>query len=672
MMDYRSSPWPTSTDYTIAIQDVDSAFSHPELAEAVLSTDTFGLPLSASGQNAIAYQLSNSEGTVAVRCFLREPLEGSTRYESLASHLCHSPCPVLAPAHWLKEGIQVGEAWWPIVVMPWIEGRPLNLVVEDVAEDPEALLCLATNWREAVLELQAAGIAHGDLQHGNVLVTDDLEITFIDLDGIWVPTIGTGPPNEIGHPNYQHPNRGPSHWGPNVDTYSALLIELSLRAVAADPSLFHDLAGGENLVFTNLDLKSAGKTQVWQRLDTSTDPAVRALGATLLTWCDHQDPPELPFHEVTSCTPTRPLATTQAKTNIETADGENWWETSTDTNNEVKPPASTVLPSDDGLDRNEAPSPTLSSPGPADLSQTDGRRSRRSVRSLLGANAAVSGLVGGALAGLLGSLIQGALYPSLEGGRGVPIAFVSAIVVLLGGALTAWQTFVRGATAAAIGRFCLGAAVGAAAALASMLVADLVVTAMVDFPDDTNATTAIALSWAIVAATVGMAIGLLTGWRAGLGGFLGGALGGMMGGFLFGSFAGEFENGTLIINGSDPGTLLTAVYVSAVVGFSVGFSFRVVRRGSLTIIEGRSKGIETLIGKQEATIGSGSANTLVLAGDDAIESRHAVIDLRSEEPRISAHGHVVVDGEAVDGSAALRNGAVLAIGGSFIRFNVRD
>ncbi|QLQ08322.1 MAG: hypothetical protein HZY76_21580 [Anaerolineae bacterium] len=52
--------------------------------------------------------------------------------------------------------------------------------------------------------LQTHGIAHGDLQHGNVLVAAD-ELRLIDYDGMYVPPLSGRESHEIGHRNYQHP-----------------------------------------------------------------------------------------------------------------------------------------------------------------------------------------------------------------------------------------------------------------------------------------------------------------------------------------------------------------------------------------------------------------------------------------------------------------------------------
>src|SRR2546430_4647189 len=49
-------------------------------------------------------------------------------------------------------------------------------------------------------------VAHGDLQHGNILVRGG-SIQLVDYDGMWVPALKGRHATEIGHRAYQHPER---------------------------------------------------------------------------------------------------------------------------------------------------------------------------------------------------------------------------------------------------------------------------------------------------------------------------------------------------------------------------------------------------------------------------------------------------------------------------------
>ena len=54
--------------------------------------------------------------------------------------------------------------------MEWVEGQTLNRFVEESLEKPKMLRQLLELWPKLAGRLREAGIAHADLQHGNVLL----------------------------------------------------------------------------------------------------------------------------------------------------------------------------------------------------------------------------------------------------------------------------------------------------------------------------------------------------------------------------------------------------------------------------------------------------------------------------------------------------------------------
>src|SRR5207247_3804164 len=95
---------------------------------------------------------------------------------------------------------------------------------------PVALAALRTKWAILVRHLEAARVAHGDLQHGNILVRGG-SIQLVDYDGMWVPALSGRHATEIGHRAYQHPERSGQDYGQQIDRFSALVIYLSLAAL---------------------------------------------------------------------------------------------------------------------------------------------------------------------------------------------------------------------------------------------------------------------------------------------------------------------------------------------------------------------------------------------------------------------------------------------------------
>ena len=98
------------------------------------------------------------------------------------------------------------------------------------------------------------GIAHGDLQHGNIKVEAGCRIILVDYDGMFVPSMQGFTSNELGHRNYQHPGRTKDHFGGYLDNFSAWSIYTSLYCLTLDPTLWRKLeAGDECLLFRQED-----------------------------------------------------------------------------------------------------------------------------------------------------------------------------------------------------------------------------------------------------------------------------------------------------------------------------------------------------------------------------------------------------------------------------------
>src|SRR5690606_30691261 len=104
--------------------------------------------------------------------------------------------------------------------------------------------------------LRSKGVAHGDLQNGNVMVNSGLKL--IDYDGIYVPTMAVGQGTELGHKHFQHPKRSTADFGPTIDRFSFIVIDLSLRAIAHNPKLFAKYSNGENIILTANDFLDPG------------------------------------------------------------------------------------------------------------------------------------------------------------------------------------------------------------------------------------------------------------------------------------------------------------------------------------------------------------------------------------------------------------------------------
>jgi hypothetical protein len=284
-------PWPVSQDYNEAIQNAASNFAEAELRAGEVVTDALGLPRPCSGNFADVYQVCcpQTGNRWAVKCFTR-PVGGlQERYRAISAFLPGSRLPFIIEFEYLEKGIRVGGMWYPIVKMPWVEGLTLNTFIRDSLEQPALLEALGQLWLRMARRLRRAGAAHGDLQHGNVLLVPGrtpqaLALRLIDYDGMYVPALASIRSGELGHPNYQHPLRlRQGLYGPDVDRFGLLVVAAALRCLLiGGRPLWQRYDTGDNLLFTQKDFASPHQSPLFAELLQMPDRETRSVAARLM------------------------------------------------------------------------------------------------------------------------------------------------------------------------------------------------------------------------------------------------------------------------------------------------------------------------------------------------------------------------------------------------------
>lgn len=270
-------PWPTGQDYNEAIQSPSSAFSDSELRLASVESTPLGLPRPRSGAFATVYRLYDSHNSWAVKCFNREQKDNQERYAAISSCLNSAHLPYMVDFDFLKQGIRLRGTWYPIVKMEWVHGEPLNVYLERNLKNRSALIQLATNWVAMTQSLRSAGIAHGDLQHGNVLVIGS-QLKLVDYDGMYVPSLAGRISNETGQPNFQLPQRTAGDFGPYLDNFSEWVILVSILALIAEPQLWQNFRGGDDcLLFRKRDFEAPDQSTLFKQLERSPDQQIAAV-----------------------------------------------------------------------------------------------------------------------------------------------------------------------------------------------------------------------------------------------------------------------------------------------------------------------------------------------------------------------------------------------------------
>ena len=245
--------YPTPSEYQEALQFPEDAFSDDALQQAHPDENMLGLPRAITGHFAAVFPMTASTGERwAVKCFFTDATDQQARYDRIAEHLAAHSLPHMVEFEYQPRGVQVEGTAYPIVKMQWADGRPLNRFVAEHLDAPDTLAALAEAWTSLVNTLEEHNMAHGDLQHGNVLVEDHpggLGLTLVDYDTMYVPALDGKKSPEVGHRNYQHPDRTERDFGPKLDRFAALVIYTALQGCRHRPDLWDRYDTGENMLF---------------------------------------------------------------------------------------------------------------------------------------------------------------------------------------------------------------------------------------------------------------------------------------------------------------------------------------------------------------------------------------------------------------------------------------
>lgn len=254
----------------------------------------WGQPRSRSGGSSVVFSMTCADGRrFAVKCFTRHVLDQEKRYQEISNHLS-SIAPRGLSSHWnvefeyLPMGVQVDNCWFPALKMEWVEGDTLLQWLDSHCQERKSVQAVAGRFKDLMESLSAAGIEHGDLQHGNILVAPDGTLRLVDYDGFYVPALSGLMGTELGHRNYQSPERRVEDFGPGVDNFSAWVIYLSLSAVAIDPSLWGQLhePDAEHLLLERADFDAPGSSVRFLTLLQHPDSRVRELAQAVVAMID--------------------------------------------------------------------------------------------------------------------------------------------------------------------------------------------------------------------------------------------------------------------------------------------------------------------------------------------------------------------------------------------------
>lgn len=281
--------WPSPQDYNEAIQHPAASLCDSSLHGAEAEVDSIGLPRPVSGGFASVYKLRAEQRDWAIRFFLLNISNQQDRYARISEFVKKADLPYMVNFEYQPQGVRIAGTSFPLLKMEWVDGLTLDQYVLQHANHPAKLKVLSDSFQTLDSDLKSNGIAHGDLQHGNIIVTPDGKLRLVDYDGLYIPSTQDSPSTERGHPNYQHPDRRTENFDQNLDNFSSLVIYTSLRAIAKSPHLIQELDGcSDNLLFRSGDFAAPEQSRVFHELEKHTDEEVRHLAKLIRSYLQEE------------------------------------------------------------------------------------------------------------------------------------------------------------------------------------------------------------------------------------------------------------------------------------------------------------------------------------------------------------------------------------------------
>jgi serine/threonine protein kinase len=260
--------YPSLEQYQTALQHPHVAFVPASLKSGKIALSGLGQPRVMCGGFALTYAVTVGSSRFAVRCFHRQSPDLEQRYRAISTQLERLASKYFVQFKFEPQGVRVDGSVYPIVQMQWSEGDTLGVFLSDNFKKRAKIEALRKAFVQLAGFLESHGIAHGDIQPGNVMVGGQgTSLTLIDYDGMFVPAIQSLKAAEIGHRNFQHPERAKAGFGPTLDRFSLISVYVALRAIEAEPKVWEDTQSDyDAFVFRAADFEDPGTSVVFRRL----------------------------------------------------------------------------------------------------------------------------------------------------------------------------------------------------------------------------------------------------------------------------------------------------------------------------------------------------------------------------------------------------------------------
>ncbi len=275
--------YPSRSDIVTAMRNPHVSFKSNELIGGSIIQKGTRIVQYSGGYTTVFPFHSQSKNKVAVRLWIADIGDAKKRSLEISNYLKNLNNSYFAGFKYVDNAILIAGNLHAIVIMDWVEGKTLKEYVNDNISNPSKLLELANGFKNMVEYFHQNEIAHGDLQHGNILIKDNGELVAIDYDSMYIKPLDGMNDTIKGLEGYQHPGRQKNKLiTPKLDYFSELVIYLSILVYSEYPEMWQEYYGTEDLLFSKEDLEAPHNSNLIAVLASSNNSKISEITQKLV------------------------------------------------------------------------------------------------------------------------------------------------------------------------------------------------------------------------------------------------------------------------------------------------------------------------------------------------------------------------------------------------------
>lgn len=271
---------PTIPEIKISIENKDLFVKDELIRQGTFLRSANGNLIMYTGGFTAVFPVKVQNEKWAFRCWHANMGSTAQRFKEIAKCVKSSQAPYLCDFAYVDKGILVDGKLYPTTRMKWVEGYTIKNYICKYAYNKEKLQKLADAFLGLIKDMHERGYAHGDLQHGNILVDNYGSLFLVDYDSFYCSALKGEKDIIQGLIDYQHPARSKNTVAnEKLDYFSELIIYTSIYAIADNPSLLakYEVAQSDKMLFSRKDFDNLSGSAIYKDLKSLNNSRVNQL-----------------------------------------------------------------------------------------------------------------------------------------------------------------------------------------------------------------------------------------------------------------------------------------------------------------------------------------------------------------------------------------------------------